>query len=365
MKKYANSVSEMDVGAVSSSISIATRLRAFISSLAGLDTSGVGAFKVAINELSGINVTGLVSAFSNVAVELAVIGSRMTSSLANGIQSGSSAVTAATNTLANNVLMALNSAVTAAKSAGRTFGMAISDGIRAATSSARASGSTLGSEAASGARGKYSNGYNAGTYLGSGFVNGILAKKNAAYDAGYELGEQGVLGVLAGLDAHSPSRKGIQAGNWLGEGMVIGIDEMGRAAYRSGYNMGDDAVIGISNSISRISDMISSDIDAQPTIRPVMDLSDVKAGAGAISDMLNSNPIGLMTNVGATSVMMSRRGQNGVNSEVVSAINGLRRDISNMPRESYQINGVTYDDGSNIKNFAAAVVHQARLERRV
>jgi hypothetical protein len=81
--------------------------------------------------------------------------------------------------------------------------------------------------------------------------------------------------------------------------------------------------------------------------------------------MLNANPIGLMTNIGAVNTMMNRRSQNSAESEVVSAINSLRRDIGNMPRESYNINGITYDDGSNVATAVRELVRAARTERRV
>jgi hypothetical protein len=58
--------------------------------------------------------------------------------------------------------------------------------------------------------------------------------------------------------------------------------------------------------------------------------------------------------------------QNGRNnSDVVSAIKALRKDMANMPRESVTINGITYDDGSNIVGAVESLVRAAKIERRI
>ena len=130
-------------------------------------------------------------------------------------------------------------------------------------------------------------------------------------------------------------------------------------------SMATAAVNNTKNVISRIADFISSDVDTQPTIRPVLDLSDVKSGANSINGMLDLNgSVGLNANINAISSMMSNKNQNGVNDDVVSAINKLRKDLGNVGGNSYTINGVTYDDGSNVSNAVKTLVRAANIERR-
>jgi hypothetical protein len=61
---------------------------------------------------------------------------------------------------------------------------------------------------------------------------------------------------------------------------------------------------------------------------------------------------------------MSRNSQNG---DIVSAINGLRKDIQDNPRvtNTTNVNGVTYDDGSNVHNAVKELVHAAKVRKRV
>ena len=74
--------------------------------------------------------------------------------------------------------------------------------------------------------------------------------------------------------------------------------------------------------------------------------------------------VGVLANVGAISASMNQRNQNGVNDDVVLANNKLRKDMSNMDRPSYNINGITYDDGSNVSEAIKVLVREIKLGRR-
>lgn len=168
------------------------------------------------------------------------------------------------------------------------------------------------------------------------------------------------------LAIHSPSRVFMNLARWIPEGLAQGIDKYSGVVDGSSKSMAERAIDSVRSTIGRIADVINSDIDTQPTIRPVLDLSGVQLGANAIDGMLNGGAtIGVMANANGISSMMNRRIQNGVNGDVVSAINKLRSDISNLGSTTYQINGVTYDDGTNVSNAVRDLVRAARIERRV
>ena len=107
-------------------------------------------------------------------------------------------------------------------------------------------------------------------------------------------------------------------------------------------------------------------MDVQPTIRPVVDLSNVKTGAAAITDLLGKDrSLGVVTGVNAVSSMMKRRGQNGNNDSVITAIDKLHKDLNSLSRPSYNIEGITYDDGSEVSEAIKTLVRAAKIERRV
>lgn len=208
----------------------------------------------------------------------------------------------------------------------------------------------------------------AGRNLGDGLILGMNSRQTLVYLAGFALGQKAVQGEKDGQKSKSPSKLTYQAGIWLGEGLVNGMIEMGKKVYNAGHDLGDQATRSMSSTISKVADAINSDMDTQPTIRPVLDLSDVESGAGYLNSMFNEGPsIGVMSNLRAISSGVNSRLQNGVNGEVVSAIDKLRKDLGNVggTTNNYNVNGVTYDDGSNITEAVRTIVRAATMGRRV
>lgn len=206
----------------------------------------------------------------------------------------------------------------------------------------------------------------AGEDFGSGLVRGIKAKYDDAYNAGYALGQKAVQGEKDGQASNSPSKLTIQAGKWFGEGLIIGIQKMGDSVRDASYGLGNTAVKSLSSTMSRLAAAVDSDMDVQPTIRPVLDLSNVRSGASAINSMLGvGSSVGVLATVGTISNGMSRRGQNGGNADVVSAIDKLRKELGNVGNTTNIIEGVTYDDGSNVANAVKEITRYARMGRRV
>ena len=366
IQSYYGSVAGIETGSISNSISAAYRLKSFIASLVDLDTSGVESFKSAVNSLGQVNIGAAAKALSKSSSSFSSVGTNMISAMTKGIQSKSSSVTSAASSVASSALKGITSKSASFQSAGAQAMSKFVSGISSKKASVSTVVATITSSAASRIRGHYTAFNNNGKYLGDGLVLGINSKVQAAYNAGYRLGQAAARGEKDGQKSNSPSKLTIQAGKWLGEGLVIGIGKMTRSVYKAGYELGDSAVGSISSTISKISDYANEGIDSELTIRPIMDLSDVESGVGRINGMFgDSLAIGASANLGAISSMMSTRNQNGSNTEVVSAINKLSKQLGNAKGNTYNVNGVTYDDGSNISEAVQTLIQAARVERRV
>lgn len=213
---------------------------------------------------------------------------------------------------------------------------------------------------------KYVGFYMAGKFLVTGFANGITANTYLAVAKAKLMALAALAAAKAVLQINSPSKAFMKIGESVPEGFAKGIDKLSGLVTGSTESMGKDAVVGTKKAISRLVDIVNSDmIDTQPTIRPILDLSDVESGVGTIDGLFGMQPsIGLMSNVGSISSMMSNR-QNGDNSDVISAINELGRKIGNTSNTTYNVNGVTYDDGTNISNAVKSLVRAAKVERRI
>ena len=204
----------------------------------------------------------------------------------------------------------------------------------------------------------------AGGNLVKGFADGISANTYRAEAKSRAMARAAANAARKELDEHSPSKVGYEIGDFFGMAFVDAIGDNVKKADKAGGALARASVDGLKASISRIADIVNSDIDSQPTIRPVLDLSDVESGANAISGMLNGGSLSIATkSAGVISASMLGR-QNGTNSDVVSAIRDLGKSLGGGSGDSYTINGITYDDGSNITDAVQTLIRAARVERR-
>lgn len=366
LSSYSMTVSSLNMDAVSNSIAAANRLRNFISSLKSFDGSGISTFKSAISELSKMSIAGLTDGFSNAASKLSAAGTQMISGLVKGLQDGISSVRAASGSIVSAARSAIVSKGSAFISAGSILSSKLASGISKGRGVVSKSVADIASGAADGAKDGYASFYDAGIYLGEGLVEGINDMEQAAYDAGFALGQAAVQGEKVGQASASPSKLTIKAGKWLGEGLVIGMGKMTKSVYSSGKDMGQTAVNATRSAMTDVLSILNSDVDSQPTIRPVVDLTDVRSGANNIGKLLNTeSSVGVTANLNAVNAMMRNRQNGSTNDDVVSAINKLNKNLGNVGNTSYTVGNITYDDGSNISEAVKSLVRAARVERRV
>ena len=364
IKSYSDSVSGLNAGTVSSSITAANRLKSFISSLAGLDTSGVSKFKSAISELGKTNVSQVASAFSKGTSKITSAGTKLAKALSSGIKSNSGAVTSATTSMVSSMQKSITGKASTFNASGSELALQFIKGISSKKSGAVSAARALATSAASASKTGYGTMYANGAYLGAGLISGVNSKVSAAYSAGYALGRAAVRGEKDGQHSNSPSKDTIKAGKWLGEGLVIGTQSMTRKVSKAGRSMGEMATQSISSAISSAANLVDMGINSAPTIRPVVDLSDVKDQAATIGSLFSNPMVSPTSNIRAIKTLMDENSQNGNIDDVVSAINKLRKDMSNVGNTYNSINGVTYDDGSGISDAVETIFRAARIERR-
>lgn len=116
----------------------------------------------------------------------------------------------------------------------------------------------------------------AGTYLVEGFADGISENTYRAEAKARAMARAAAEAAEDELDEHSPFRVGYHIGDFFGLGFVNAIGTYAVKAYNASAEMADSAKTGLGNAIAKVKDMIDNGVDGQPTIRPIMDLSDVE-----------------------------------------------------------------------------------------
>ena len=207
----------------------------------------------------------------------------------------------------------------------------------------------------------------AGRSLIEGFVNGIKQKASSVAQAAKNVVQNAINAAKNALQINSPSKVFIEIGKYTDEGFIVGLEKYSSRVGKAATGVANNVIDNFSKPLSSINSLIDSDVNMNPVITPVLDLSNVQANSRRLNSMIpGSGNIALSTD--AANIITSSMGavQNGVsNSEVVSAIKDLKNNMPVAGNTSYNINGITYDDGSNIVNAVETLVRAARIERRI
>jgi tape measure domain-containing protein len=127
----------------------------------------------------------------------------------------------------------------------------------------------------------------AGTYLVEGFADGISENTYRAEAKARAMARAAAEAAEDELDEHSPSRVGYHIGDFFGLGFVNAIGTYAVKAYNASAEMADSAKTGLGNAIAKVKDMIDNGVDGQPTIRPILDLSDVEEKSHRLNTMFS------------------------------------------------------------------------------
>ena len=198
-----------------------------------------------------------------------------------------------------------------------------------------------------------------------GFARGINNNIYLANQAASALGRKSVESLNKSVDEHSPSKITAKSGRYFTIGFINGINEYASKAGDAAASVGSYATKGLQNAVSKVYDAMSSDIDNQPTIRPVLDLSEIEAGASTLNSMLDINKnLALSANLSSISTSINRRLQNRGNDDVISAIKDLSKSISGNTGDTYNVNGINYSDDAEISDAIRTLVKASVVERR-
>lgn len=352
---YGESVTDLKVDAIKNSVPAAEALADFVKAL----PSSGGAWQKVFGNKNA-------SDFSN---QLEALGTSM-KNLSNTLSevefsyydSAATALNSITEAVANFNVGSLNSIVTSIGGLGTQASTTFTTNVENSTIK-NAFDAPL-NKAVSSARSGMSKFYDAGRYLVAGFANGIRDNIYLAQRAAIALADNTESAARSRLHINSPSKVFRKIGAGVPEGFAQGIERFSYLGARAVESMSNDAIGSASKVLSNVTAALTDDVNTQPTIRPIVDLSNVENSSDAISNMLAMDPtVSAFSNVHSISAMMNRN-QNGANDDVVSAIKDLGKTIGKASGDTYQINGITYDSGSEVSEAIQTLIRASIIEGR-
>ena len=330
---YYNSVSGVDVAKLSGVIVEFRNLVDLANGIKSVDTSGMSTFAQNLTNLGNAGIDGFINAFTNANSRVSTAANTMVTTFINAAKAQQGNLTSTFTTMINGIVTAFTSKYNQFTIMGQTMMTNFISGIRTGDASARSAfvaivsgcltairnkfyefntvGQTTMTNLIAGIRtknqlakdafvqiinscltairNKYTDFYNAGKYLVEGFAKGIDEYTWYAEARARAMARAAAQAAEAELDINSPSKVGYRIGGFFGMGFVNSLIDYTDKSYDAGASVAKSAKEGLRNAVSKIGDFIENGIDSQPTIRPLLDLSDVTEGAGRLSALLSRN----------------------------------------------------------------------------
>ena len=173
---------------------------------------------------------------------------------------------------------ALGPARKAGESVGHGYSSGQMTGIRALSNSVAAAARSTIVGAGNSADGR-SAGHKPGQDFSYGMASGINSAGYAVRKAAMRIVKNAMDAAKKEADSNSPSKKMIEQGEWFGQGFAIGIKKTGDLVNQNAAAMVTQAMDEVKESFGIMDTLLDViDWDANPTITPVLDLTDYEAG---------------------------------------------------------------------------------------
>ena len=271
--------------------SLQTSLQSIVdiaSSFSTIDTSALTDFVQSMEKIGSTSVDEFLSSFSNSKTAAATAVNALMANLKSAIGTSESQLKRKFEEAAKKGLEGLTSKKSEFKTAGADLFKSFNSGVSGQTNTVKNQFSTLLSNCIATVRSYYSQFQSAGRYLAVGIANGISANSGSASAAARSLAGNAAKASARRLEEKSPSKVGYKIGDYFGIGFTNGITDNIRNAGISSDALAESATKGLSNAVSKIATLIDSGIDTNPTIRPVLDLTEIQNGSVAIADLMST-----------------------------------------------------------------------------
>ena len=171
---------------------------------------------------------------------------------------------------------------------GRAIGTAAPFAVIQAMLFTRLLGSALNNGLKSSTSGSVSTARSIGYNIAAGLAGGISSGRSMVISAAITIASSALRAAKAALGIASPSKEFAALGMFVAMGLAHGISDNSSRAEEASANMGNDVLDEFARMVEDIAASMDDVVDFEPTISPVLDLSDVESNASKLGNMLSA-----------------------------------------------------------------------------
>ena len=311
IKSFVNECANIDATNIADLETALSSIVDIAKNFSQIDTSALEKFTTSMESIGGTSVDKFLKSFSNSKTEASNSVKTLVENLTTAIDNKKDTIQSKFSDIAKHAAKGLTDKKSEFKTAGNDLMTEVGRGVDSQNKTVPSKFVTILTSCIGTIRGYYTQFQSAGSYLVTGFANGITANSSSAASAASNMASKAASAAKKKLQINSPSKVGYRIGNFFGTGFTNGIDANAECAARSGENLAESAQSNLTAAIAKILAILDGELDTTPTIRPVLDLSEIQNGAAAMSDLMNSlsgTPVeGTVSVARRTANCMSRR----------------------------------------------------------
>jgi tape measure domain-containing protein len=133
--------------------------------------------------------------------------------------------------------------------------------------------------------------YQAGVDAAQGVVDGLASKESEIAKAMEAIATQMIKAIKKKLKIKSPSQAFAEIGKFSMEGMAAGFSDSSKIVTDSIDAAGQDALTAMQKSIRDISGVVADELNPNPVITPILDLTQIQTQAQELAKLTNVTPI--------------------------------------------------------------------------
>ena len=137
------------------------------------------------------------------------------------------------------------------------------------------------------------------------------------------------------LGINSPSKVFAEYGKFIDQGLINGMQKLSNKVGTASESVGGAAMLAMNKSLAGVGTLLN-DTDINPTITPLVDLTDVTNKAKALTNLFNGNDeLAIAGKINKEMDVLWDKNQNGIivnNNDVVDAISELKSDINTLSK---------------------------------
>lgn len=286
---YYDSISTVDTDKMSSVVTEVWRLLNLAENMSGVDFSGMTGFSSALTQLGNAGIEGFISAFSNAYPRVIDAAHQMIVIFVGEIERMQPTVKDTFVAMVERILNVLKDNYHKFEDVGEQLVIKVKGGMESKQHTVLTAVTNL-MEGALSLFEQYKGAfYESGCEAATGFAKGIEDNIGWIEEAAQRAAQAAAEAANAALEINSPSKVFYRTGSGTVEGFVDAVHDGMSTVWNASSDMAYEAVDGFNYVVSKIGDLIENGIDAEPTIRPVLDLSNVESGARRLNAMLSTS----------------------------------------------------------------------------